>query len=133
MKQQIAAKKGQAQKIKEELKREKDILEDLESRASQIAELENKQREIEKEEIKKKEREIELKDLQARIDGIIQLSPIYLLSNLVEETADDIQSKTVTTTRISVSVDLLRELISEKYVCVGVALIAMLIFICNNK
>jgi DNA sulfur modification protein DndD len=119
IKQQISAKKGQAQKIKEELKQERNILEDIESRASQIAELENKQKEIEKEERKKRDWEIELKDLQARIDKIIQLSPIYLLSNLLEETADDIQSKTVTTTRISVSVDLLRELISEKICLCG--------------
>jgi DNA sulfur modification protein DndD len=119
IKQQISAKKGQAQKIKEELKQERNILEDIESRASQIAELENKQKEIEKEERKKRDREVELKDLQARIDRIIQLSPIYLLSNLLEETADDIQSKTVTTTRISVSVDLLRELISEKICLCG--------------
>lgn len=119
IKQQISAKKGQVQKIKEELKQERNILEDIESRASQIAELENKQKEIEKEERKKRDREVELKDLQARIDKIIQLSPIYLLSNLLEETADDIQSKTVTTTRISVSVDLLRELISEKICLCG--------------
>lgn len=119
IKQQISAKKGQVQKIKEELKQERNILEDIESRASQIAELENKQKEIEKEESKKRDWEIKLKDLQALIDKIIQLSPIYLLSNLLEETADDIQSKTVTTTRISVSVDLLRELISEKICLCG--------------
>ncbi len=119
IKQQIAAKKGQAQKIKEELKSERDILKDLESRASQISELENKQKQIEKEARKKRDWEIQLKDLQTEIDRIIQLSPIYLLSDLVEETADDIQSKTVTTTRISVSVDLLRELINEKICLCG--------------
>lgn len=101
-------------KIKEEFKLEGDILKDIESRASQIVELENKQKEIEKEERKKRDWEIQLKDLQAEIDRVIQLSPIYLLSDLLEETADDIQTNTVTTTRISVSVDLLKELIHEK-------------------
>lgn len=114
IKQQIAAKKAQAQKIKEEFGLEQDILKDIESRASQIEELQNKQKEIEKEERQKRNCEIQLKDLQAEIDKVVQLSPIYLLSDLLEETADDIQSQTVTTNRISVSVDLLKELINEK-------------------
>ena len=114
IKQEIAVKKAQVQKIKEESKLEEDILKDIESRASQIEELQNKQKEIDKEERKKRDWETQLKDLQAEIDTIVQLSPIYLLSDLLEETADDIQGKTVTTTRISVSVDLLKEIIYEK-------------------
>ena len=114
LKQEVAAKKGQIQKIKAELKLEIEILRDTELRASQIEELANKQKEIDKEERKKRNWETQLKDLQAEIDRVIQLSPLYLLSDLLEETADDIQSKTVTTTRISVSVDLLKELIQEK-------------------
>lgn len=114
IKQQIATKKGQVRKIQEELKLEVDILKDIESRASQIEELQNKQKEIDKEERKRRDWETQLKDLQNEIDRVIQLSPVYLLSDLLEEAADDIQTKTVTTTRISVSVDLLRELINEK-------------------
>ena len=47
----------------------------------------------------------------------IQNSPIVILLDLIREASDDLESKTVAKTRLSVNVDLLQELINEK-ICV---------------
>ena len=117
LKQEIFAKKGQLQKITEDLQQEKKFLKDAEARAAQTEELDKKLKEIEIDQRKKNEWEKEIEILEAEIDRVVKLSPIYVLSDLTREVADDLQSKTVSKTRISVNVDLLRELISES-ICV---------------
>ena len=99
------------------MQQEKKFLKDAEARAAQTEELDKKLKEIEIDQRKKNEWEKEVEILEAEIDRVIKLSPIYVLSDLIREVADDLQSKTVSKTRISVNVDLLRELISES-ICV---------------
>ena len=117
LKQEIFAKKGQLQKFIEDLQQERRFLKDAEARAAQTEELDKKLKEIETDQRKKNEWEKEVETLEAEIDRVIKLSPIYVLSDLIREVADDLQSKTVSKTRVSVNVDLLRELISES-ICV---------------
>lgn len=112
LKQEIYTKKGQLQKFREELQQEKRFLEDTELRATQIEDLNNKLKEIEVEQRKKTEWENQFKSLDTEIKQVLTKAPIYMLSGLVREVADDIQSKTVSKTRISVNVNLLQELIN---------------------
>ncbi|MBE9166232.1 AAA family ATPase [Pleurocapsales cyanobacterium LEGE 06147] len=117
LKQEIYTKKGQLQKFREELQQEKKFLEDTELRATQIEDLNNKLKEIEVEQRKKTDWENQFKSLDTEIKQVLTEAPIYMLSELVREVADDIQSKTVSKTRISVSVNLLKELINNN-ICV---------------
>ena len=112
--QEYASKQTQIEKYQEDLKQEEIFLKDAELRGSEIEELATKQEQIKKDERQKQDWEKEVKELDSKILTAIQNSPISMLSELIRETKDDIQSKTITKTRLSVNVNLLKELINEK-------------------
>lgn len=117
IKQEIAAKQGQIKKIKYDLAQYKKFLEDNQLRISQIEELTKKQVELQADIRKKEGWEQQVDNLNSKIGTAIQNSPIIMLSNLVREASDDLESKTVAKTRFSVNVDLLKELVDEQ-ICV---------------
>lgn len=112
--QEYASKQAQIEKFQDEIKKEENFLKDAELRASEIEELDRKQEEVKKDERQLQDWEKEIKDLESKIATAIQDSPIVMLSELIRETKDDIQSKTFTKNRLSVSENLLKELIEEK-------------------
>jgi len=114
IKQEIAAKKEQLKKIKHEEAQYKKFLHDNEQRISQIEELNEKQKETQAE-IKKRENwQQQVSSLNTQIGMAIQNSPIIMLSDLIREASEDLESKTVAKTRFSVNVDLLKELVKEE-------------------
>jgi DNA sulfur modification protein DndD len=117
IKQEIAAKQGQLKKIKYDLAQYKKFLQDNELRISQIEELTKKQSELQAEIRKKEGWKQQVNNLDSKIGIALQNSPIIMLSNLIREASDDLESKTVAKTRFSVNVDLLKELVNEQ-ICV---------------
>ena len=117
IKQEIAAKKGQLKKIKDDLKQYNKFLRDNQLRIAQIEELTKKQAEIQVDIRKKENWEQQTDNIASKIGTAIQNSPIVMLSDLIREASDDLESKTVAKTRFSVNIDLLKELVSEK-ICV---------------
>jgi DNA sulfur modification protein DndD len=117
IKQEIAAKKGQIQKFKNDLAQYKIFLQDNQLRISQIEELSKKQSEIQADIRKKVDWEQQAVNLDLKIVTAIQNSPIIMLIDLIREASDDLESQTVAKTRFSVNVDLLKELVDEK-VCI---------------
>lgn len=112
--QEHISKQTQIEKYQEDLKQEEKFLKDAELRGSEIEELVTKQEQIKKDEKQKQDWDKKVKELDSTIATAIQNSPISILSELIRETKDDIQSKAITKTRLSVNVNLLKELINEK-------------------
>ncbi len=114
IKQEIAAKKEQLKKIKNDLAQYEKFLHDNDQRISQIEELNKKQAEIQIDIEKRENWQQQVNSLNVQIGAAIQNSPIIMLSDLIREASEDLESKTVAKTRFSVNVDLLKELLNEE-------------------
>ena len=108
---EIAAKRDRLQTAIEEYSHEIKILEDVRERASQISELRNKLNKLRKLKQQQQESTQQLEKIEQDIDKILKIASISMMQKLVKEMADDLQTKTLTNTRISISIGQLRELL----------------------
>ena len=108
---EIAVKTDRLQTAIEEYSEGIKILDDVRERASQVAELRGKLKEIQ-ELNNKQERLVEqIRQINKNIDEVLQLAPVYMMRKFVKEMAEDLQTKTLTNNRISISVNQLRDLL----------------------
>ncbi len=118
LKHEIAAKKDQLQTAIEEHSQEIKILEDVRERASQISELRDKLNQLRK--LKQQQLELtqRLEKAEQEIDKVLKVASISMMQKHIKEMADDLQTKTLTNTRISISIDQLRELLeADNCIC----------------
>ncbi len=108
---EIAAKRDRLQTAIEEHSQEIKILEDVRERASQISELRDKLNQLRK--LKQQQLELtqRLEKDEQEIDKVLKVASIPMMQKHIKEMADDLQTKTLTNTRISISIDQLRELL----------------------
>ena len=114
---EVAAKRDRLQAAIEEHIQEIKILEDVRERASQISELRDKLNQLRQ--LKQQQQELtqRLEKAEQDIDKVLKVASIPMMQKLIREMADDLQTKTLTNTRISISIDQLRELL-EADTCV---------------
>lgn len=114
---EIAAKRDRLATAIEEHSQEIKILEDIRERASQISELRDKLNQLRK--LKQQQQELtqRLEKAEQEIDKVLKVASIPMMQKLIKEMADDLQTKTLTNTRISISIDQLRELL-EANTCI---------------
>ena len=114
---EIAVRRDRLQTAIEEYNQGNKILDDVKERASQVTELREKLKRIQ-ELNNKQERLVEqIKQINKNIDEVLQVAPIPMLRKFMKEMAEDLQTKTLTNTRISISVNQLRDLL-EADTCV---------------
>ena len=114
----IAARIDRLQTATEEYSQGIKILEDVEERASQVAELRNKLKEIQELNNKQEKLLEKIGQTNKNIDEILQVAPVSMMRKFVREMAEDLQTKTQTNTRISMSVNQLRDLLkTDTCVC----------------
>ena len=115
---EIAVRRDRLQTAVEEYNQGIKILDDVKERASQVAELRDKLKKIQ-ELNNQQERLVEkIGQVNKSIDNILQVAPIPMMRKLVKEMAEDLQTKTLTNTRISISVNQLRDLLkADTCVC----------------
>lgn len=105
-------------KLAEELNAENKLLNELDTEARQSEEVQSKFDEIKEKEISKSNLEKELSQILERIEKGFRKAPIYLLSDLVRETTDEIHTKTLIKNKQLADVSLLEKLLdNELCVC----------------
>ena len=114
---EIAVKNDQRQTAIEELNLGLDILDDAKERASQVEEFRGKLKKIDKLNNQQERYEDEIEQVNQKIDKILRLAPIQMMRSFAKEMAEDLQAKTLIDTRISISVNQLRDLL-EADTCV---------------
>ena len=114
---EIAAKRDRLQAAIEEHIQEIKILEDVRERASQISELRDKLNQLRQ--LKEQQRELayRLEKAEQDIDKVLKVASIPMMQKLIGEMADDLHTKNLTNTRISLSIEQLQELL-EADTCV---------------
>ena len=117
LKHEIATKKDTLQTAIQEYKNELTILEDTNERANQVKELKDKLYRLKELAQKKQTLEQQLEKIEKDITKVMEIASIPLMSNFIKEVASDLQIQTMTNTRISISVDQLKELL-EADTCV---------------
>lgn len=114
----IEVKTGQIKIVIKEKKQEEEILTDVEERANQIDELSSKLEKVEKLKLKQSQLQDSFNDAEEAVEQALRKTPIPLLLEFVKEVTDDIQSKTIVTTRLSVSAAQLKKLLhADSCVC----------------
>lgn len=115
---EIAAKRDRLQTAIEEYNLGNRILDDVNERASQVGELRDKLREIQELNNQQKRYVEKVGQVNKNIDNILQIAPIAMMRKFVKEMEEDLQTKTLTNTRISISVNQLRDLLkTDTCVC----------------
>ncbi|MBW4536682.1 MAG: AAA family ATPase [Pleurocapsa minor HA4230-MV1] len=114
---EIAAKRDRLQTEIEEYNQGQKILEDINERASQIKELRDKLKKIQEFKIKQQRLNEQVEKTAQDIAKILENASIPMMRKFVKEMADDLQTKTLTNTRISISVNQLKELLQAD-ICV---------------
>ena len=115
---EIAAKRDRLQTEIEEYNQGIKILDDVRERANQLAELREKLNNIQKFNNRKQRLIEQVERINKDIDEVLKIAAIPMMRKFVKEMADDLQTKSLTNTRISMSVNQLRELLqSNTCVC----------------
>ncbi|MBE9045603.1 AAA family ATPase [Pleurocapsales cyanobacterium LEGE 10410] len=115
---EIATKRDQLQTVIEEYNQENKILDDINERANQIKELKDKLDKIKELNIEQQSLIEQIEQVNRDIAKVLENASIPMMRKFVKEMADDLQTKTLTNTRISISVDQLRELLkADTCVC----------------
>ena len=108
---EVAVRRDRLQTAIEEYNQGIKILDDVQERANQVTELREKLKRIQ-ELNNKQERLVErIRQINKNIDEVLQVVPIPMLRKFIKEMAEDLQTKTLTNTRISISVNQLRDLL----------------------
>lgn len=111
LKHEIATKKGLLQTAILELTQELNILEDAKERANQVKELSDKLERLRKLEQKQQVLNKQLEKTEKDIAKALEVASIPLMLKFIKEMADELQTKTLTNTRISLSINQLKELL----------------------
>lgn len=114
---EIATRRERIQSAIEEYNKGIKILEDVKERASQVAESREKLQKIQELRNKQKGLIEQIKQVSGNIDRVLETASIPIMRQFVKEMADDLQTKTLTNTRISVSVSQLQDLLQAD-ICV---------------
>lgn len=115
---EIHTRKDRLQATIEEYNQGIKILSDVKERASQVAELRDKLNQIRELDIKQQELTRQVEKIEKDIAEGLKVASIPMMRGFVKEMADELQTKTLTNTRISISVNQLRELLqADTCVC----------------
>ena len=113
----IVTQKDTIQTAIQEYKNELKILEDTNERANQIKELKDKLDRLKELDREKQSLEQKREKIEKDISKVMKVAAIPLMSNFIKEVASDLQIQTMTNTRMSISVNQLKELL-EADICV---------------
>lgn len=115
---EIATRRDRLQTEIEEYNQGIKILDDVRERASQLKEIRDKLKKIQGLNIKQQNLIEQVEKADKDIAKVLENASIPMMRKFVKEMADDLQTKTLTNTRISISVNQLRELLqSDTCVC----------------
>lgn len=114
---EIAIKKDLLHNAIEEYTQGQKILDDIKERASQVKEFRDKLKIIQELNIKQQRLREQVEKADKDIARVLENASIPMMRKFVKEMADDLQTKTLTNTRISISVNQLRELLQAD-ICV---------------
>ena len=109
---EIAARRDRLQTAVEEYNQGIKILDDVRERASQVAELRDKLKKIQELDNQRKLSLEQIEQINKDIDEVLKVASIPMMRRFIKEMAEDLQTKTLTNTRISISVNQLRDLLS---------------------
>ena len=115
--QEIAVRRDRLQTAIKEYNQGIKILDDVRERASQVAELRDKLKKIQELDNQRKLSLEQIEQINKNIDEVLKVASIPMMRRFIKEMAEDLQTKTLTNTRISISVNQLRDLLSAD-ICV---------------
>jgi DNA sulfur modification protein DndD len=111
--EEIEYKKAQLRDAKQQERETIKIHQDAQDRAAQIEDLRRQLEELEVLDRKRSVLKIQLETASKEVDNWLKKASIPLLLNLVQEMVDELQVKTLKTTRKSVSIATLKEILQE--------------------
>lgn len=115
---EIAVRRDRLQTAIEEYNQGIKILEDVRERASQVAELRDKLKKIQELNSRQERLVEQIGRVNKNIDKVLQVASIPMMQKFIKEMAEDLQTKSLTNIRISISVNQLRDLLnSDTCVC----------------